>query len=151
EVSDVRDASHRTQCDFRGTRDEVPATDLDVLALDRDAYLMDREAVGIQAVGGWQLLNLSLSLAVEAYGAHIRVRFEIMLDSLVVDFGDLYGRTETVHRKGQDWRGIRIDFLNLRRLGVARELADDRGNFVADVLGGRFDITFEEERDAHAR
>ena len=37
------------------------------------------------------------------------------------------------------------------RLGVARELADDRGDLVADVLGRRFDVALEEERDADAR
>jgi hypothetical protein len=150
EVVDVDDAAHCSQGDFGRSRRKVAAWDLDVLALDGGSHLIDRETVGVHAVGVEQQLDFALTLAVETDRADALERFENLLDLLVGDFADLFLIARAVKRQGHDRLRVGIDLLDDRRLGVAGKLADDGRDLVAHVLGRRFNVAFKGEIDHDA-
>jgi len=54
---------------------------------------------------------------------HVGQRFEILLDALLGDLGQFFGRPRAIERERQNRSGIGVDFLNLRGTGVAGMVA----------------------------
>ena len=147
EVVDVLDAAHRSEGDFRRTGNEASARNFDVLPDDSITHLIDRESVCVEAVGIEQQLDFAFPLALEGDRADALQRLEVLLDLLVDDFRDLFLVARPIDGEHQNGLRIGVHFLDHRRLGVARELVDDGGDFVADVLSGRLDVALEREID----
>ena len=151
EVVDVLDAAHCPHRDVGRPGGELAAGNLDVLPLYGGAHLFDGEAVGVQAIGVEHQLDLALALAVVADRADVLDGFELLLDPLFGNFGQLFRRARPVDGEAEDRLRVRIHLGDLQRPGVARELVDDLRQFVADVLGRRFDVALEREVDRDAR
>ena len=132
-----------------GPVDEVAAGDLDVLTRDGGPHLIDGQAVGVEPVGVQQQLDLAPAIALQLDRPDVLQRLEHLLDLLVRDLGDLLLRSRPVDVELQNRRRVGILFLDLRRPGVARKLADDGRDLVADVLRGRLDVALEREGDVH--
>ena len=102
EIIDIGDPPHGAQRDFRRPGNEGSARDLDVLALHRSAHVVDRQAVGTEAVGIQQKLDLAAPFPGKGDVADILYGLEFLLDFLVGDLGDLFRRPVARDGDGQD-------------------------------------------------
>src|SRR5262249_23467421 len=109
--------------------------------------LLDREAVGDQAVRVDRDLDLALAVADERDGADVLDRLQPALDPLVGQLGDLARGAAARDHQRHDRRRIHVELLDHRRLGARRELGDDRGHLLPDVVGGGLDVPVEDEGD----
>src|SRR5262249_22062504 len=151
EVLDVADPAHRAHRHVGRSGRELAAGYLHVLPLDGIPNLVHGETVGVEPVGVQQQLNLALALAVVADRADVLHRLEILLDALLGDLGDFLRRARAVDGESEDRLRVRIHLGDLHRTGVARELADNLRQLVADVLGRRLDLALQREGDRDTR
>ena len=126
---------------------EAPARDLHVLPLEGGLHLLDREPVRGEPARIHGDLDLALPLAHQRHGADVLHALERPLDPLVGQLRDLPRGPAAGDDEGEDGRRVEVELLDDRRLGALRELGEDRGDLLADVLRGPLDVAVEDERD----
>ena len=151
EVANLLDAAERPQDQFVRTLIDAPAGDLDVLGANGVANLIDGQAVGLKFVRIQPDLDLALPAADDLNRTDAANRFQPLLDLLVGNFGQFAKRPIAVDGNGKNRRSIEIDALDNRRVRIARQLADDGRNLVANFLRGDVGVLVEHELNDNDR
>ena len=89
EIQGPLNAPHGAQCEFAGTLIDAPAGDLDVLGGQRAPYCIDGQVVGVELVAVQPDLHLALALADKAHLPHAWGGFDVLLDAVVYQLGNL--------------------------------------------------------------
>ena len=96
---------------------EASAGDLHALLLEGGPHLLDRQAVGLEAVGVEGELDLALALADQGDGPDVLHRLQRALDTLLGDLRQLARRPSARDHQGHDRRRVHVELLDHRRLG----------------------------------
>ncbi len=92
-----------------------------------------------------------LAAADDADLAHAADVLELLLDPLAGDLRDVAQGRGARNDDLQDGRGVGIEFLNDRRLGRFRQVAQNEIDLVADFLRGDVAVLIEQEADDDLR
>ena len=145
-IGDAADGAERLLALRRG---DVAAGAVRVLAHDGVAHGGDRDLVR----GEFVVINPDVDGAVEAAVdldfADAERTFEMNFYNFVGEFREFAQRARAGERDGDDRVLVVVEFGNDRRIGLAREVAQNRGDAVAHVLRGDVDVAFEREGGAH--
>ena len=98
-----------------------------------------------------QDLNLTLAATKNINRSHPGHRLQGLLDLVLGDFGQFFQAPEAGHRNRRNRRGVNIELLHNRRVGVFGQVGQNRADFVPHFLGRNAEIFFQHKLDHHLR
>ena len=147
----VGEPAHGAQHQFAAALVHAAPGNLRVLPRHRVADIHDRNAVGGHAVGVDPDVHRPAPSAHHQRLAHAADGLDGVLDGPVGDLVQLPRRALSGQHDRHHRRRVRVEFLDQRRLGVARHQRDRARHGVAHVLRGHVDLPVQVERDGHHR
>ena len=150
DVGEVRGFLHapvRAQREIAQPLLHFSAGDLHVLRLQRGDELRCRQPDGVQLRGVDDDVDLPRASADDQNLSDAIERLEPAAKFLVGEFRDVADRRRSGKSDAEDRDGIGVDFLNDRRIGVLRQVAENRVDLVAHFLRGDIEILLQHEGD----
>ena len=126
---------------------EVAAGKFEILGAEGVEDVGDGEVIGAQAIGVDEDMDFAAGSALDGDFADAFGVFELLLDLLIGDEGDIAQGARRGDGDLEDGGGVGIEFLDDGLLGGLRQVRDDQVDFVLDFLGGDVAILGEQERD----
>ena len=145
------DAAGGAHGEFAGAGVQVAAGQFQVLRAQGVEDVVDGEAVGAQAVGIDIHVDLAARAADDGDLADAPGVFQLLLDLLVGDQGDVAQRALGGDGDLQNRRGVGIELLHDRLLGGLRQLRHDQVDLVLDFLRGDVAVLGELELNGDQR
>ena len=130
---------------------DAAARDVGVLRLERPRDVVDREVVGVQAIGIDPDVDLSLASAEDEHLADAVSALEPPPEHLVRVLGDVADRLPRGDGDRQDRRGVGILLLDRRLRDRPRQERQDPVDAIADFLRGHVGVLLQKERDDDLR
>ncbi len=150
-IARVGKTPERSQNQFTPPRLDVSARHVCVLSLQSVAHRGDGKFVSCQPLRIDPDIDRALQTTNDVDLADTFGTLELRTNDFVAVFGQLAKRSLTRKGDGDDRRTVVIEFSNDRRLHVGRQVADDRSDAIANILGRSVDVAIKIERRHHER
>ncbi len=148
DVAKLADGIHAPQsphADFAGAPNDAPSGDFNVLILNGALKLGDGDTVRIQFLRVGVKAYLARPPSSDRHGTNAIHSFQHAFDLLFRDFRRFANVLVADDRDCQNGRGIRVGLLYDWRENVGRKISKGAGNFLTNVLGGAFNVSFQNE------
>ena len=148
DVAKLANGIHAPQgphADFASAANDAPSRDFNVLILNGVLKLIDGNAVRIQFLRVGVKAYLARPSSSDRHGTNAIHSFQHAPDLLVRDFRRFADVLVADDRDCQHGRRIRVGLLYDWRENVGRKISKRAGNFLTNVLGGAFNVSFENE------
>src|SRR2546425_985824 len=150
-IARVGKTPERPHNQFTPLRLDVSARNVCVLSLQSVAHRGDGKFVSCQPLRIDPDIDRALQTTNDVDLADTFGTLELRTNDFVAVFGQLANRSLTRKGDGNDRRAVVIEFSNDRRLHVGRQVADDRSDAIANILGRSVDVAIKIERRYYER
>ncbi len=145
ELRRIHQPSQRAHGQLARSRVHVAGRHFHVLLPQRVGDVGDGQVVGAHLIRIHPHANFALQPAHQLDLSDAADVFQLRLDLLVGNFGDLAQRARRRQGNLHDRRGVGIELLHHRRLGRVRQIVDDQVYLVADLLRAHIAVLIEFE------
>ena len=151
ELFGLHDAAFGADGEIELALAEVAAGQFQVLAPDGVEKIVDGEVVGAELFRIGEDVDLALGTAHNSDLTDTGGAFQLLLQQLVGDHGDVAERALCAQANLEHGRGVGIELQNFRALGGSGQIVDDLVDLVLDFLSCDVAILREQEGDLDER